>query len=82
MRGMWSSGRLKELLHSIKSYSAHAINKAERERGVVWEKERFDRYIRSEPDLIEKFNYILRSPWDSGLARAERRLSVGVGAGR
>src|SRR6478672_11726173 len=62
----WS---LKELLHSIKSYSAHAINKAERERGVVWEKERFDRYIRSEPDLIEKFNYILRNPWDSGVAR-------------
>src|SRR5438309_3089865 len=62
----WS---LKELLHSIKSYSAHAINKAERERGVVWEKERFDRYIRSQPDLIEKFNYILRNPWDSGVAR-------------
>jgi RecG-like helicase/REP element-mobilizing transposase RayT len=61
----WS---LKELLHSIKSYSAHAINKAERERGVVWEKERFDRYIRSQPDLIEKFNYILRNPWDSGVA--------------
>jgi RecG-like helicase/REP element-mobilizing transposase RayT len=62
----WS---LKELLHSIKSYSAHAINKAERERGVLWEKERFDRYIRSEPDLIEKFNYILRNPWDSGVAQ-------------
>jgi len=62
----WS---LKELLHSIKSYSAHAINKAERKRGVVWEKERFDRYIRSQPDLIEKFNYILRNPWDSGVAR-------------
>jgi RecG-like helicase/REP element-mobilizing transposase RayT len=62
----WS---LKELLHSIKSYSAHAMNKAERERGVVWEKERFDRYIRSQPDLIEKFNYILRNPWDSGVAQ-------------
>src|SRR5204863_188707 len=55
----WS---LKELLHSIKSYSAHAINKAERERGGVWEKERFDRYIRSQPDLIEKFEYILWNP--------------------
>jgi RecG-like helicase/REP element-mobilizing transposase RayT len=62
----WS---LKELLHSIKSYSAHAINKTERERGGVWEKERFDRYIRSDRDLIEKFNYILRNPWDSGAAR-------------
>ena len=62
----WS---LKKLLHSIKSYSAHAINKAERERGGVWEKERFDRYIRSQPDLIEKFDCILRSPWDSGVAK-------------
>src|SRR5438105_5398158 len=62
----WS---LKELLHSIKSYSAHAINKTERERGGVWEKERFDRYIRSQPDLIEKFEYILRNPWDSGVAK-------------
>src|SRR5437899_7347065 len=32
----WS---LKELLHSINSYSARAINKAERERGVLWERE-------------------------------------------
>ena len=62
----WS---LKELLHSIKSYSAHAINKAERERGGVWEKERFDRYIRSQPDLIEKFEYILWNPWDSGVVK-------------
>jgi RecG-like helicase/REP element-mobilizing transposase RayT len=62
----WS---LKELLHSIKSYSAHAINKTERERGGVWEKERFDRYVRSDRDLIEKFNYILRNPWDSGAAQ-------------
>ncbi len=60
---------LKELLHSIKSYSAHAINKTERERGGVWEKEKFDHYIRSQPDLIEKFEYILRNPWDSGVAK-------------
>jgi RecG-like helicase/REP element-mobilizing transposase RayT len=62
----WS---LKELLDSIKSYSAHAINKTERNRRGVWEKERFDRYIRSEPDLIEKVRYILRNPWDSGVAK-------------
>src|SRR5207247_3764361 len=61
----WS---LKDVLHSIKSYSAHVINKTEREGGGVWEKERFNRYIRSQPDLIEKFEYILRNPWDSGAA--------------
>jgi RecG-like helicase/REP element-mobilizing transposase RayT len=60
---------LSELLHSIKSFSAHAINEIEDERGTVWEKERFDRYIRSGGDLEEKFHYILRNPWDSGVAK-------------
>src|SRR5206468_6109541 len=28
-----------------------------------------DRYIRSDQDLAEKFHYILRNPWDAGVAR-------------
>jgi putative transposase len=60
----WSLG---ELLQSIKSFSAHAINKAEGKTGPVWEKERFDRYVRSDRDLEEKFRYILRNPWDAKL---------------
>src|SRR5438132_12147230 len=59
---------LNELLHSIKSFSAHQINEIEGKTGAVWEKERFDRYGRSDRDLEEKFHYILRNPWDSGLA--------------
>ena len=62
----WS---LKELLHSLKSFSAHAINELERKQGAVWEKERFDRYVRSDRDLEEKFNYILRNPWEAGVAK-------------
>ncbi len=58
-----------ELLHSIKSFSAHAINKAEGKNGGVWEKERFNRYVRSNTDLVEKFEYILRNPWESGVAK-------------
>ncbi len=59
---------LNELLHSIKSFSTHQINKLEGKTGVVWEKERFDRYVRSDRDLQEKFHYILRNPWDTGVA--------------
>jgi ATP-dependent DNA helicase RecG len=59
---------LTELLHSIKSFSAHAINKAEKTSGAVWEQERFDRYVRSDRDLEEKFHYITRNPWDAGVA--------------
>jgi RecG-like helicase/REP element-mobilizing transposase RayT len=62
----WS---LKELLHSMKSFSAHAINRVERQSGGVWEKERFDRYARSDRDLEEKFNYILQNPWQAGAAK-------------
>ena len=59
---------LSELLHALKSFTAHEINKTEGSRGSVWEEERFDRYVRSDRDLEEKFRYILRNPWESGVA--------------
>jgi len=62
----WS---LAELMRSLKSFTAREINRAERKTGTVWEKETFDRYIRSDRDLAEKFHYILRNPWDAGVAK-------------
>ena len=59
----WS---LSEIMQGIKSSTAHRINKAAGTTGPVWEKESFDRLIRSESDLQEKFEYICRNPWDSG----------------
>ncbi|MEO5753927.1 MAG: helicase-related protein, partial [Chthoniobacterales bacterium] len=53
---------------SVKSFSAHEINRLEGRTGPVWERERFDRYIRSDRDLEEKFQYIVRNPWESGVA--------------
>jgi alanyl-tRNA synthetase/REP element-mobilizing transposase RayT len=59
----WSLG---EILHGIKSTTAHRINKAAQATGVhVWEEESFDRLIRGDADLEEKFHYICRNPWDS-----------------
>jgi alanine--tRNA ligase len=58
---------LPELLHSIKSFSAHEINKVEQAAGQVWENEFFDRLMRGDADLEEKFHYICRNPWDSGV---------------
>src|SRR5438552_18720584 len=37
---------LSELIHSIKSFSAHEINEIDKKKGAVWERERFDRYVR------------------------------------
>jgi alanyl-tRNA synthetase len=62
---------LGDILHSIKSFTAHEINKATGQNGPVWEKESFDRLIRSETDLQEKFNYILDNPRRDGLVGPE-----------
>jgi len=62
----WS---LAEILQGIKSTTAHKINKASGVTGVhVWEEESFDRLIRGDADLEEKFHYICRNPWDNGAA--------------
>jgi REP element-mobilizing transposase RayT len=60
---------LSELIHSIKSFSAHKINQLEKKSGSLWQKEQFDRYVRSNRDLQEKYHYILRNPWHSGVAK-------------
>ena len=59
---------LAETLQTLKSVSSHRINKAAGSKGSrVWENESFDRLIRSESDLEEKFEYICRNPWDAGV---------------
>jgi alanyl-tRNA synthetase/REP element-mobilizing transposase RayT len=62
---------LSELLQNIKSVSAHKINAHRGNTGAVWEKEAFDRLIRSERDLHEKFEYICRNPWDANVTTGE-----------
>ena len=58
---------LPTLLHSIKSFTAHEINALEKKTGPLWEEEYFDRYIRSERDLQEKFEYICENPWRAAI---------------
>jgi RecG-like helicase/REP element-mobilizing transposase RayT len=60
---------LSKILHSIKSFTANRISKIEKINEPVWESESFDRMIRSESDLQEKFEYITRNPWDAGIAK-------------
>ncbi len=59
---------LASILHSIKSYSAHQISKQKHLAAPVWEKESFDRLMRSEEELQESFLYILANPREAGLA--------------
>ncbi|HLZ54951.1 MAG TPA: primosomal protein N' [Verrucomicrobiae bacterium] len=58
---------LSEILHSIKSFSAHEVNKAMKRSGPVWIDESFDRMIRSEADLHKTWDYIRDNPRKIGL---------------
>jgi alanyl-tRNA synthetase/REP element-mobilizing transposase RayT len=66
---------ISDILQGIKSSSAHAINKNSGESGPVWEKESFDRLLRSEADLVEKFEYICRNPWENKVVGVEEDYS-------
>jgi threonyl-tRNA synthetase/REP element-mobilizing transposase RayT len=64
---------LSEILQGIKSSTAHRINKLSDQKGEpVWEKESFDRLIRSDKDLEEKFQYICENPWDAGVVEGDQ----------
>jgi len=67
---------LSDILQTLKSVSSHRINKAAGVKGQrVWENESFDRVIRSETDLEEKFHYICRNPWTAGVAAPDENYA-------
>jgi hypothetical protein len=73
--GRWDLG---ELLHSIKSFSAHKIAKlrkqgqasvgpASRRSTSIWQDERYDRWMRDEDEIAEKWEYIVGNAVTAGL---------------
>jgi len=60
---------LGQLLHSIKSYSAHRINKLLGRRGSVWLDERFDHIPRSDDRYAHQVEYIWLNAWYAKLVR-------------
>lgn len=44
------------------------INQRENRSGVLWQKEYYERAVRDEKDLREKYDYIIFNPVKSGLA--------------
>ena len=61
---------LSGLLQSIKSYSGREISQRRGGVGQIWDRESFDRWIRSPEDLKEKWRYIAENPVKEGLAPA------------
>jgi valyl-tRNA synthetase len=59
--------KLADLMHSIKSFTATEINKLRGASGKLWQQEYYDRIVRDEEELLEKWNYIINNPVKAGL---------------
>lgn len=58
---------LARLVHSWKSYTAHRANAILGRNGPFWQREYYDRIIRSEEHLEETIAYVLQNPVKAGL---------------
>lgn len=59
---------LAEIIHSVKRFSTHQINKYRGGHGSLWQDERYDRIVRDDAEFLEKWNYIRSNPVKAGLA--------------
>ncbi len=59
---------LGDALKSIKGFSAREINKSRNTVGKFWQDENFDRIVRNEEELMEKWNYIRNNPVKKNLS--------------
>lgn len=64
---------LAEILHSVKSFSAHQINRQRERHGSIWQDERFDRIVRDEMEFKEKWEYIRNNPVKNGLCQSPEK---------
>ena len=60
--------KLSDVMHSIKSYSAHQINKLLGKKGDVWMHESYDHIVRNEKSFFLIKNYIRQNPVKANIA--------------
>ena len=53
---------LKDILHSVKSYTAHEANKLLHRKGQFWQEDYFDRYMRNQEHFEKTVKYIENNP--------------------
>jgi REP element-mobilizing transposase RayT len=61
-----------EIMRTIKSASAHLINRRLNRQGAVWQEESFDHVLRSSEGLDAKVEYVLQNPARKGLVQSWR----------
>ncbi len=59
--------RLEEVVQKWKSVSSHRVNRLLGRKGALWRREYFDRYMRTDEQLISTRDYIERNPVAAGL---------------
>jgi valyl-tRNA synthetase len=75
--GQWHT--LGELMHSIKSFTAHQINKRRGASGPVWQDEHHDRIIRPD-EWSDTLTYVWENPVKAGLAERAEDYPFTVGS--
>jgi putative DNA methylase len=65
----WSLARV---MHSVKSFTAHAINRLLGTRGPVWQKGYYSNVPRSQRDYETKLRYVIDNPARAGLVTGAR----------
>lgn len=63
-----SSPSLSYLIKSLKGYTARVVNLYYQRRGALWQREYYDRIIRTETEFLEKWQYIRNNPVKAGLS--------------
>lgn len=64
-----SGNSLSDVLHGIKSVSAHEANKVLGREGEFWQRESYDHLIRSNEDFTRCVDYIAQNPVKAGLVK-------------
>ncbi len=64
----WSAGKktIASIMHSLKSFTAKAINKRNKRSGKIWQDNYYEHAVRNKADFDEKLNYIHRNPLEAG----------------
>ena len=60
---------LQAIMHSLKSYTAQAVNKHLSRAGEFWESESYDHWIRNDAEFRRIVRYVLENPVKAGLVQ-------------
>jgi REP element-mobilizing transposase RayT len=74
--------KLDGVVHSWKSFTAHAVKRLVRQTGAFWAPEYFDRYMRDDMHLATTRAYIEENPVKAGLCRGPAQWPFSSAAGR